>query len=816
MKKTIRYTLRIAGALLGIFLLLWLGLIGFILLKKQTLLEKARTEIKEHFGGDLQVGALDISFFRHFPSATLRLSDVSLRDSLWQKHHHDLLKASSIYVSMGPFKSLFSGKLQLSQIFVEKAALYFYTDSTGYSNTYLLRDRQPASPAKPVKASNGDLPDISLSDVRWVDEKQDKHKLLDFDVKSLKASLDRDGRAIRINASTEIHVNSFAFNTEKGSFLKDKDLAGRLTVVFNTASKIVQFDKVTIRIDGHPFELSGRFFPTISPDPFFLSVDTKDARFKDLSSLLTPNIQQKLDQYDIDKPVTVHAQLDAGSADDHTPQIQVRMNLEKASVLTPAGRFTNASFKASFTNEWKKGLKREDENSGIRLLGFSGELQSLPLQSDTLTITNLKHPQMACDLRSSFPIPLLNEVTGSETLQFQSGFCQMNLYYKGPLSENDTAGTTVNGHLDLDSAGVTYLPARLALTNANGRLLFKDQDLVIERLSAKTGSTRIQVKGIAKNLVALLDRNAENVSMDWQLTTPILDLEDFVGLTGPGSSTTKKTSKGLLNASFNRIDQLLKDVAVHVAFEADDLEYKKFSGAHAKANLIFDDHRIQLTKLTVQQGSGSLDLKATLLRKGRENPLELESHLDQVDLPKLFAAFNNFGQDALTSKNLKGRLTANIKLSGLLTDKVKIATGSMKGNVDFTITGGQLVDFEPMEKIHETVLKNRDLSDIRFAELQNQMDIDSTTLYLHRMEINSTAFTLFVEGYYNLKRGPDMSLQVPLSNLKKDWNPNIPPTSKGNDGKAGLSVRLRARRVDDGKLKVSWDPFRKALKKDKH
>jgi hypothetical protein len=118
-----------------------------------------------------------------------------------------------------------------------------------------------------------------------------------------------------------------------------------------------------------------------------------------------------------------------------------------------------------------------------------------------------------------------------------------------------------------------------------------------------------------------------------------------------------------------------------------------------------------------------------------------------------------------------------------------------------------------MEKIRVSVLKNRDLSDIRFASLQNQLDIDSTTLVIHRMEINSTAFILFAEGTYDLKTGTDMSLQIPLNNLSKNRNQDIPPDAKGNDGKAGPSVRLRARTGDDGKLKISWDPFKKALKK---
>jgi hypothetical protein len=159
-------------------------------------------------------------------------------------------------------------------------------------------------------------------------------------------------------------------------------------------------------------------------------------------------------------------------------------------------------------------------------------------------------------------------------------------------------------------------------------------------------------------------------------------------------------------------------------------------------------------------------------------------------------------------------MNADIKLTGLLTDKARIVPNSLKGTIDFSIMDGQLIDFEPMAKIQETVMKKRDLSEVRFGTLQNSLDIDSTTLTLHRMEIRSTAFTLYAEGTYDLKNGADMSLQVPLSNLK-GHSGDIPPESRGNDSKAGLSVRLRAKTGDDGKLKITWDPFRKASKKMK-
>lgn len=814
MKKLLRYTLRIAGTLLCLLFLAWLGLAGYVQLHKRSILDRAREAFKNRFQGEARIGSLDISFFRNFPSIGVHLSAVSLRDSVWQQHHHDLFNAREVYISCNLWKSLLTRRVHLGKVTLEHGQIYFYTDSTGYSNTYLLRSRKPQGTSKAP-----DLPDFELTDMHWVMERQDKHKLFDLDIRHLRCSIKNTDRLLHLDVQPEIRVNSFCFNTEKGSFLKDKLLSGHFAVDYNTASKIILFDKAAVRIDGHPYTLSGRFFPTVVPDPFFLTIETDNVLFRQATALLTPNLQQKIDVYDIDKPVSIHAQLDAGAADDPTPQILVRLSLEHGSILTPPGRFTDVSFKASFINEYVHGQKRGDENSAIRIQAFAGRLQDLPLRSDTILITDLKHPRMSCDLHTRFTLGALNDLTGSQTLQFTGGSGDADLVYKGPLSENDTAGTTVNGHLDLDSAGLVYLPLNFRLTGGKGRLLFSDQDLLVQSLSIHAGDSRIMVKGIGRNLIALLDRNAENVSMNWDLNTSSLDLQDLLPLVNRprNAAPARNNGKSLFGETFSRIDNLLKAGAIHVNLDAADLHFRKFSGAHAKADLLFDNHEIRLNRLLVQQGAGSLMLKATLSHEGKEDasPLTVESHLDNLDLPRLFSEFNDFGQDAVMAKNLRGDLTATIFLTGDLNANAKILTKSLKGTVDFSIRNGQLVDFAPMEKVQVSVLKKRDLAEIKFAELQNQLDIDSTTLTIHRMEINSTAFTLFAQGTYDLRTGADMSLQIPLSNLSKDRSQDIPPDSRGNDGKAGPSIRLRAKTGDDGKLKVSWDPFNRALKKNK-
>jgi len=284
--------------------------------RKQTIIQKARTEISNRLHGDATIGDMEVNFLHHFPNITLHLSKVTLRDSLWQQHHHDLLDADNIYLHLAIFRSLFSGGLRLGTVYVEGGSIYLFTDTTGYSNISALKSR--GDPPQAARKGETHFPDLSLRDTRLVMEKQDKHKFFDLEFRQLDCSVNEEGRAFSFNTHMDALVKSFAFNTEKGSFIKDKTLAGNFTLQFHTGSKILQFNKAAVRIDGHPFVLTGRFFPDVHPDPFTLSIRTTNIPYRKATALLTSPIQQKLDLYEIDKPVTIQAELDAGNADDPT------------------------------------------------------------------------------------------------------------------------------------------------------------------------------------------------------------------------------------------------------------------------------------------------------------------------------------------------------------------------------------------------------------------------------------------------------------------------------------------------------------------
>jgi hypothetical protein len=130
------------------------------------------------------------------------------------------------------------------------------------------------------------------------------------------------------------------------------------------------------------------------------------------------------------------------------------------------------------------------------------------------------------------------------------------------------------------------------------------------------------------------------------------------------------------------------------------------------------------------------------------------------------------------------------------------------------LKNGALVNFEPIQKLQNFLFKNRNFSDIRFAELKDRLDILNRDIKINRMEIQSTALSLYVEGIYSLKGNTDISIQVPLSNLRSR-NENYKPENVGSDAKGGTSVFVRGRPGEDGNIKFKYDLFKKFRKEDK-
>jgi len=794
-----RITLRVFGIILALFICLWIILWAYVTYNKAGIIAKVKTGINKQIKGKIEIRDVSVDFFHNFPNISVRLSDVSIRDSLWDRHHHDFLKAGSIYAKL-KFFSVFSGSPSLGEVSVENAQVYYYTDSSGNSN--LVKAEASAE-----KKNSSEIPDMKFKNTRIIFDYPSRKKYHDIELKEMKCHVitNNSGRLLRINMDAFVH--RLAFNDSIGNYLKEKTLRGDFDLMI-TNTKQIQLDKVKLIIDKQPIVFTGTFFTGIAEPHFSLSIQAKKIDLKKAISLLTETTQKNFVTYNILKPIDITADLSGPLAYKSIPLAHIVFSVENADIESAAGKFNACTFTGNFSNEVTPGQPRITENSKLWLEHFSGKWEKILLTSTKIEVTNLVRPFLNCDLHSSFDLPDLNDLTGSKTLQFIKGSGQMDMMYSGSMVDNDTA-TIIDGNIKLTNAEVSYVPRNIALKNMQANLVFKNKDLFIQQLRTQAGTTDLNMSGTIRNLVALIYKDPAALTVEWNISTPYLDLVNFIGFLGKKSTASaslkKGAAKGRVMHVADKIDRMLEDGTAKLNVQAGKIKYKKFTATNVNTSISLLQNQMQLNSASLNHAGGTITMNGSLLDQGASNAVSLRSSISNVDITTMMHAFGNFGQDAITEQNMKGRLTATLNLTAALTDKGAIKEKTLASVVNFSIKDAELNDFEPFKKISVSVFKKRDFSHVRFAELKNKLEINGSAITINKMEINSNVFTMFVEGVYDTKKGTDMNILMPLRNLKKVDDDEI----LVNKGKAGVNIRLHAKTGEDGKLKISWDPLGK-------
>lgn len=770
---------------------------------KEVINAMARTQINKQVKGEVTIGDLKLNFFRTFPNLSVQLSDITLRDSLWDMHHHNFLQAEKIFTRF-EIMSLFSGKPKISGVIVQNCTIYLYTDECGYCN--LNRSDDLA-----FKKGNAELPDFRFEHTRLIVENKNLNSYHDIDLDFLNSHLIKkdSGYVFKIEMNSMVH--SLGFNMYKGSYLKEKPLAGNFDLIYYPGNK-VECNNINLSIDHQPFVVNGNIYFLNTPISYTLNIKTKKILYQKAASLLTQSLLQKLQPIDILEPFDVDADISGLAAPNVIPRIATHFVVHDSQMKTPAGILTKCSFTGNFNNQTNPQLSPGDVNSKFIFDSIQCTWENIDFISTHTEISNLKSPYLICDLRSNFELQALNALAESSSIQFNKGLGSLDITYTGSFAKVDTVNSLINGTLTLSEAEVNYLPRGLLFKKCSGVLAFKDEDLIISHLVATAGSTNLTMNGDVTNLLALLNKNPEQLTMNWTISTPELSLSDFISYVSERSviPRQKPAVKNKLISATENIDRMLSDGTAKLNISAGKMYYKKFTASNLAASIFLVGNKVLFQNVKLNHAGGTLNVKGSLINGNHSNVLELTSSLQSVDIPGIFHAFDNFGQDAITSQNMKGNLSAKINLTGVITDKAEVYANSMKGNVQFSVKEGELINFEPAMKIASTAFKNRDFSHILFGELTNELEIEGSAITIHKMEIRSNVVTLFVEGVYDTKKGTDMSIQVPLSNLSKSENASLK-----NTGRVGLNIRLRAKTADDGKLKVSWDPFNSASKQRK-
>jgi hypothetical protein len=207
-------------------------------------------------------------------------------------------------------------------------------------------------------------------------------------------------------------------------------------------------------------------------------------------------------------------------------------------------------------------------------------------------------------------------------------------------------------------------------------------------------------------------------------------------------------------------------------------------------------------------GNGAViqDLYKNFIVKG-------QADIARIDIQQMFYAFNNFSQNVLKDKHLRGKVSGKVNFSSEWNNKLVLQKDKMLVDGDITIANGELINFEPMLGLSRFISLS-ELQNIKFSTLTNRIYIKDKQIIIPQMDIQSSAFNITGSGTHNFDNHYNYKVKVLLSEVlagkaRRAKKENNEFGIVEDDGLGKTSIYLSIEGVGSD-YKISYDS-RKAL-----
>jgi hypothetical protein len=433
------------------------------------------------------------------------------------------------------------------------------------------------------------------------------------------------------------------------------------------------------------------------------------------------------------------------------------------------------------------------------LQNITGELNDNPFEAN-FSIQEFNHPLVDFHFKGKLTATSILNFYPQKELKDLQGEVNADVSLSGEielLKKKATAQKVkTNGSIELINLAFTAGEKNISFNDLNGTLQFNNNDLSLSNVKGQFGKSDFLMNGFFKNVVTYLLFENQPIGIEADLKSNFLDLDQLfeVGFGQRGSEEYQFNISPNLHLNFN--------------CDVKSMKYKRFTPRNIKGDLLVKNQMAVSRNIAFDAMGGSLSLNGIVdAKNSRAIDIVSAFKLNGVRLDSVFYVFENFKQDFIEDKHLKGQAFADVTMEMTLNEKLNLFQETLVADIGTTIKNGELNNFDPMLKLNKYL--DEDLSKLRFNDLKNDIHIENMTIYIPQMEIKTNVTTIQLSGRHTFDQHIDYRVVTPLRNKKK-IDPDEAFGAIEDDGKGQLKIFLKIVGTTD-KYDVSLD--KEAVKK---
>lgn len=767
---------------------------------KKELASMLISNLKESYGLILKVEEVNVSIFSNWPNTSVQLKNVFLANSKQVKD--TLLRANSLSLSFD-IEKLLHKQFIVNSIALKEGEINLIKNESGDKNYELTKKDTVSNGSSLLKF---EISNVTLSNVgfKFLNRQYNKKIEFNFVENSIKIKQYADG--LDANLTGDAFINGLLFRQEKGPFLSNTLATLNLQArVCFPRKEIFIHSPSYATISNHQYDLSA-FVSLKSKKQLALSIKTDDAVYQDVIALLSDGVKKGLSKIKVKKPVNAKALIIVEIGEQQDPIIIMHINStdNNISIGNSEVPYSKVSFNASVISLDSSLTKGDGDHAKVILKPLSGKVYDFPFKG-ALTIHGFTNSFVVVKASLSVDAKKIKFKPGKELIL--KGYANIDVNYSGPvnkLNNEEFLNKPMKLNAKIHFNDVCYkekLKPYIYCVKGNAFIL--NNILKFDDLLLKMDGGNLKLKGSVDNFTKYSLGFADGFKAALKATTDHFDLTGYLKKSTHDTSSIQKdqarVERDATNAKMEKNATNLNEshFEFDVSLAAKKLVVRKVEAREANINLYYKNKLLDIRSLNAITCNGNIFLKGSIydLRK-----INASVTTENINVNQLFEQFENFGQKAIESNNLQGKVSLDAKIKMDLDDKMEVVGNSIVGQINFKIKNGHLLDYEPLQKISHYIFRNRDFKDISFTELNETLLIDGFKMDIREMEIASNVLNLYMSGIYHFKDNSNIDILIPWSNLKKRGKNYIPINSgKSAEDSKGLKLNYSGY---PGKLKL--------------
>ena len=792
LKKLRRVLLYFALTLL----VLVIALFSSVFLFKDRIINQFIREANKQLNTPVKVGKIDVSVFQQFPQLSIILNDVYVEDS--HTGTYPLLTAKKISFQMNPI-SVYGGDYTVKGLKIFESETNLKINDKGENNYTILKKSEGGS------GGNGtvgfELKDVELTNTKVNYSDRTASQFFTFTSSGLTASIQTENDIYNIETKGDLTTEKMEI--KKTSILAGKSFIVNSKLVYDDLNKTVDINSSTLKLRNSIFTVTGNY-SWKTKNIINLETKAENSDIQSLLSLLPESISQKLEKYKSDGDVYFNARLKGEISERKKPSVSASFGLRDATLSHPD--YQSKIEKASVEGSFASSDITDTRAATLILKNIAGDLNGESFTANFI-IQNFQKPQVICNFKGKLDAPSVMNFYPIQELKDVTGSLLADVSFEGEielLKDKTTAQRfTTQGTVELQNINLNYGTEKVPLESLNGNLQFNNNDLALSNVSGRLGNSDFILNGFFKNIITFLLFENQPIGIETDLKSNYIDLDQLFTYSFGNDST---------NAQQEYTFSISRNVSLNFNCDVKSLKYKRFRGKLLKGDLLVKNEMAVTRNFAIQTMGGELQLSGIVDAKNNKAiDVVLTSKMKDIQVDSMFYVFENFKQDFIQDKHLKGQATSEINMEMTLNEHLKLFQETLIADIGVTIKNGQLNNFEPLQKLNR-YLDDASLNRLRFADLKNDIHIEKKTVFIPQMSVRSNVTDLMISGTHTFDQIIDYRVITPLRK-KKLTDPEAQLAVEEDMSGAKLFLKITGT-TDDYKIAYDTEAVRKKIAGD--